>query len=131
MELLDEPISETFAHSSYSLSNLITLAARHNLRDFLGARWKHISRLQMIEFDPESSWETFLYRAEHGRLKSWFPYQTQSWAKLREEALRIDDGDLPKGFKRYPQFLILLWLVYPHRMRTAYVKFLDEILANS
>jgi hypothetical protein len=131
MSLLEEPITETFADSSYSLDYLIALAARRNLKDFLASRWRPITHIQFIEFVPQHQWETFLYRAEHGNLESKFPQQTQSWSKLVEESHIINETDLPEGIRRYPHFLILLWLVYPHRMRSVYVKYFDDALMKA
>jgi len=128
--LLEDPITETFVDSSYSLDSVITLAARHNLKAFLASMWRPITHIQMIEFIPKYQWETFLYRAEHGKLESGFPKQTQSWSKLVEDSHTNNETDLPRGFRRYPQFLILLWLVYPHRMRSAYVRYLDDAITK-
>jgi hypothetical protein len=129
--LLEDPITETFVDSSYSLDYVITLAARHDQRAFLASRWRPITHIQMIEFVPKYRWEYFLYRAEHGKLESRFPQQTQSWSKLVEDSHTISETDLPQGLIRYPQFLILLWLVYPHRMRSVFVKFLDDAIAKA
>jgi hypothetical protein len=126
MGLLEEPITESFAGKSYSLDYLIALAARYNQRELLTSQWRQLSHIETSEFKPGSAYETFLYRAEHGRIESRFPNQTQSWAKLVKEANQIDADEMPLGFSKYPQFALLLFLVFPHRMRPVYVKFLDE-----
>ena len=126
--LVDEPIYETFVDNSYSLGSLVTLVARYGLRDFLASKWRPITHIQLSEFIPKYSWETFLYRAEHGKLETKFPNQTQSWSRLVEEANKINEKELPKGLKEYPQFIVLLWLVFPHRMRLILVKFFDKII---
>jgi len=128
MGLLDEPIYETFADNSYSLDSLVTLIARSNMKNFLASKWRPITHIHLSEFVSKFLWETFLYRAEHGKLKSKFPNQKQSWSKLVKEAKKIDKNELPKGLKKYPQFLILLLLVFPHRMRPIFVKFFDDVI---
>jgi hypothetical protein len=131
MGLLNEPITESFADKSYFLDSLISLAAKYGLREFLDSQWRGISHIELSEFKPKFSWETFLYRAEHGLLESRFPNQTQSWAKLVEEANKVDGHEIPQGFVKYPEFAILLFLAFPHRMRPVYVKFLDEAIAKA
>lgn len=128
MGLLDEPITESFVGKSYFLSSLVSMEAKYGLRDYLASQWRSISNMQFTEFKPRSSWETFLYRVEHGQVESKFPNQTQSWAKLVEEANEIDASEIPAGFTNYPQFAILLFLVFPHRMRPVYAKFLDRAI---
>jgi hypothetical protein len=131
MGLLDEPITESFPNRSYSLGSLIALAAKHGLRELLAQQWRPISHIETSEFNPGSPWETFLYRAEHGRIESRFPNQTQSWAKLVEEARQITADEVPTGFSKYPQFALLLLLVFPHRLRPDFAKFLDAAIAKA
>jgi len=128
MGLVDEPIAESFVGKSYFLSSLVSIAAKYGLRDYLASQWRSISHLEFTEFKPGSSWETFLYRAGHGQVESRFPNQTQSWAKLVEEANEIDGSEIPSGFTNCPQFAILLFLAFPHRMRPVYTKFLDRAI---
>lgn len=126
--LLDEPMYETFVDNSYSLASLVALIARHGLREFLASKWRPITHIQLSEFIPKYLWETFLYRTEHGKLETKFPNQKQSWSELVEKANKINEKELPEGLKKYPQFLILLWLAFPHRMRPIFVKFFDATI---
>ena len=126
--LLDEPIYETFVDNSYSLDSIVTLVARYGIRDFLASKWRPITHIKLSEFIPRYSWETFLYRTEHGKLETKFPNQKQSWSRLVEEANKIDEKELPEGLKKYPQFLILFWLIFPHRMRPILVKYFDAVI---
>jgi len=44
-----------------------------------------------------------------------------------KEDSKIETRNLPEGFKKYPQFLIFLLLVFPHRMRFIFAEFLDDV----
>jgi len=131
MGLLEEPINETFVDSSYSTSSLINLIVRREMKSYLAKIWRPITYIRSYEFIPKDLWETFLYRAEHGNLESRLLNKTQSWTALVEEANRIDIKQMPVGLIKYPQFLILLWLVFPHRMRPSHVKYLDEAILKA
>ncbi|MBI2852372.1 MAG: hypothetical protein HYX84_04640 [Chloroflexi bacterium] len=129
--LLNELITESFVDKTFSLGSLIALAARYGRKELLASQWRQISHIETSEFSPNSLWETFLYRAEHGRIESRFPNQTQSWEELVEEAKQINAGEVPVGFSKYPQFALLLLLVFPHRMRQVYIKFLDAAITSA
>lgn len=123
--LLKEPVDESFVDRSYLLRPLVVLATRYGLREFLSTRWQSITHIQCMEFGPENTWEVFLLKAQDGQLKSEFPTQTQSWKQLVEQGTQIS-SELPVGFHRHPEFLPLFLLVFPHRIREDYVKFLDR-----
>jgi len=44
-----------------------------------------------------------------------------------KEDSRIETRNLPEGFKKYPQFLIFLLFVFPHRMRFIFAEFLADV----
>jgi hypothetical protein len=125
---LRDPIFESFNGSSYTLEALITLVARYGLRDALAPLWRRITRAQFRQFVPRSLRETYMWRSEHGELRSRFPTQTQSWAALCEEARIREDESVPPGLLVYKELMPLFFLVYPHRLRPPLMKALDARL---
>lgn len=127
---LKEPIFESFSIGSYSIESLICLAARYGLRDCLSSLWKPISYLQCFQFDPREKWENYLWRSEHGELKSRLPSQSQSWIKLCSESNIDEDNELPQGLLLYPELLPLFIMVYPHRIKPMLVKRIDSLIKS-
>jgi hypothetical protein len=129
--LLDEPIDEGFALQSYMLRALLTIAARGGHREVLAATWKSISKVHCTEFHPETTEQFFHWRAEDGELRSAFFPQTQSWAALQADATAMAQAaTVPLQLRSHPDFALFFLMVYPHRVRSDIVAFIDEALGR-
>lgn len=106
---------ETFHGSSFSLPSLIGLLVGLNRRTYLQDNWRALTHISVTEFRPTQTWETLLYRSEHGNEDSRFLNQTQSWTDLAKSGV-FGDGQIPEVLKRYHAFIPLLLVSYPHRL---------------
>jgi hypothetical protein len=131
LEILEEPIYETFRGSSFALASLVQLAARHELRAELEKIWRPLSHLHLTEFHPAESWQHFLYRSPKGRETSILLNETQSWKELMAEANAVDHASVPLVLQAHPECLPYLLVAFPHRLTQQLTKFLDERLAEA
>lgn len=69
-----------------------------------------------------------LWHSKEGENKSEFPNQTQSWAALKASADKIDSALIPKVFQKQQRLLPFFLLVYPHRITSNNIKFLDSLV---
>ena len=126
--LLDIPIDENFHLRSFFIKALINLAARHDSRAMLEKRWREISYISQHEFTPEANWMHFLWRCEPGENSMDYPHQTQSWAALVADAMKIDINAIPKVLQESNKFLPYFLMIFPHRATSNYIKYLDKLV---
>lgn len=129
--LLEEPIDENFSRRSFMIKPLVDILARYDKRKELERYWREITHIEQESFIPNENWEHFLWRCNNGKNKSLFPQQTQSWKELVDSADKIYLSVIPKTIQQYPYFLPFFLLVYPHRINTNYIKFLDKQVKNA
>jgi len=126
--LLEEPIDENFARRSFMIKPLIDILARYGKRKELEGYWREITYIEQEDFTPDELWRHFLWRCDIGENKSRFPKQSESWKELAKDAKKIDLNLIPKSIQKHSYFLPFFLLVYPHRINTNYIKFLDEAI---
>lgn len=126
--MLDKQFDDHFAGNSYSLESLTEILARRGIKDFLQDQWKKISYTQMSKFIPEGEKEYFKWKSDEGDLISRFPNQTQSFDQLVSESFLFEFEDIPEIMKEHPHFLLLFLNVYPHRLNSKSVRFIDLLL---
>lgn len=131
LNLLEEPIDEKFVGRSFMLKVVVDLLARHGKRLELEKYWRELTYISEEEFIPEQPWKHFLWRCENGETRSEILNQTQSWALLKKTALKINLDEIPQVLQKQPRLLPFFLLVYPHRITSNYVKFLDDIVAKA
>jgi len=125
-------VSEHFKGRSYTLESLIQLFARRGLRQQLRFLWPRITHLQFAEFrvDPRWKWKYCFWYSDEGTLSTRQPKTPQSWADLIAESRLVNVKAIPDVFRRYPELLLIFLVVYPHRINTDVVKFLDDCIWN-
>jgi hypothetical protein len=129
--LLDEPVDESFGLQSYVARALLTIGARRGHRDIIAKKWRAISKVHCSEFYPETASQFFHWRADEGELRSAFPPQTQSWVALQAEAGTLAQAaTVPAQLRSHPDFAPLFLMVYPHRVRSDVVAFIDEAVGG-
>jgi len=129
--LLEEPIDENFACRSFMIKSLIDILARYGKRKELEGYWREITYIAQDSFVPGESWEHFLWHCKNGENKSEYPKQTQSWRELVDSVNKINLNLIPKTIQKHPYFLPFFLLIYPHRINTNYIKFLDETVKGA
>lgn len=120
--------TEYFVGQSFALKAIIEFIARRSGRDFLTQEWRRISHTQYSRFIPQEEWQYFVWRSPAGMLDDKFPKQTESWENLYREAFDQNTESVPKAIQNNPAFGLLFLFVYPHRLNSDMVKFLDLLL---
>lgn len=122
------PRLREFVGTSFTLESLVQMIARRNLRQHLRLIWDRISNVDYCQFIPEPAWATYLWHSEKGELQTRKPGRPQSWAALRQTAARRDTAGVPRLLTKQPALLLLFLLVYPHRLRPALIRLIDDAL---
>lgn len=117
---------EFFRLRSYSLESLIHLAATRLWRQRLASLWPGITHITFEEFEPAESNGFYRWHCEEGNLRTRVPRQPESWTKLREASLALEETRIPGYLRSKPSLLPLFVLVYPHRLGPDVAKFLDK-----
>lgn len=117
---------ENFKGRSYTLEALIALVARRLRSRFLDHIWPAVTRVAFASFSPDSRGSFYEWTSREGALVTRHPRLTQSWRELLEESRLIATDSLPYQLVARPSFLLRFLLVYPHRVLTEAVKFLDD-----
>jgi hypothetical protein len=128
--LLEEIIDDSFLGRSSFIGSVIDLLARYGEKKVLEDNWRAISYICQESFYPDSLWQHFLWRCKNGNNWSEFPEPTQSWQKLVQQANKVDQEMVPATLKKHPYFIPLFLLIYPHRITSNYIKFLDELMKS-
>ncbi|MAF11128.1 hypothetical protein CMK11_11820 [Candidatus Poribacteria bacterium] len=131
VQVLREPITESFFRQSHVLESLVILSARYGLREALEGCWSAITYIHLKEFAPADEWETYLYRAQRGELRTRLVQETQSWQALELEASTTAQEEIPRWLGQHPCVLMWLMVVFPHRLRPSSVKALDDALCRA
>lgn len=101
---------------SYSITPLIDMFVRRNLRSTLESLWRPITSINLAEFRPTHTCDYYLWRCEDGALRTGFVDRPQSWEALRSSALESIERDCPSELRRNLGFLLMFLLVMPHRV---------------
>lgn len=127
--LSDTLSDENFAGRSYSLELIVQLLARRGFRGVLNDKWKNISHLHYVSFDPKENWQFCLWQCEDGIYIETMPKETQSWSELVLESNRYDISKIPELFNKRPEMLLIFLIVYPHRLSPNVGRYLDNIFS--
>ncbi len=111
---------------SYSLNSLIHLLTKQGYRGIIAENWQKISKIQLAEFIPSNSINFCLWHCESGSLNESIPNSLQSWKDLQTQANSINLEIIPKYFRDRPEYLLLFLIVFPHRINSDVVKFLND-----
>lgn len=113
---------------SYSLNSLIHILTKQGYRGIIAENWQKISKIQLAEFIPLNSINFCLWHCESGSLNEFIPNSLQSWNELQFQAKSINLEIIPKYFRDKPEFLLIFLIVFPHRINSDIVKFLNDSL---
>jgi hypothetical protein len=130
--MIQQGIDEQETHSiyknrSYVLEGLIELLVRRGWRGALAEIWRPITSIHYARFDPERTYQYCLWHCEEGIMQTSFPQSPQSWANLVQQSSTHNINNIPKYLQKNPDILLLFLIVYPHRLQTDVMKYLDSI----
>ena len=96
-----------------------------NWKQSLKYLWPSITRLGNVSFEPATKWDFFRWSNKEGAHKIVDPKHTQEWEELRAVAFESHGASIPPSIKNHPILLLLFLCVYPHRMNSEIVRWLD------
>jgi hypothetical protein len=120
-----EPIDDSFNGSSYTVKALLHLYTRLNWKQYTRFLWPPITKMSFEKFEPENTWEFYLWRVKNGSNYSEQPKPRKSWSELRDEAKENSGDIVPELLKKHILFSLVFLIVYPHRFHESYIRWLD------
>lgn len=129
--LYDGALEDSYKCSSYYLKPLIELLVRGNQREIITQNWREISFMQFEQFIPGKDWQYYLWRSPEGENAVILPEKTQSWGALTKNANNIKGDALPKGLRRFPDFIPFFVAVFPHRFDSEISGYLDLVSSKN
>lgn len=124
--LTDNILNEHFAGRTYSLESFLQLLTKQEYRGILEENWKIITHLQFVNFEPEKTWQFCKWSCENGTFHEVVPKSPQSWQELVDTTKIINIKRIPTYFQKKTALLLILLIVYPHRLFPDAVKHLDN-----
>jgi hypothetical protein len=115
---------------SYMLKPLVEMLVRGNQRKFIEETWREISFIHFEEFIPEDPIDYYLWRVERGENRSIISNKTQSWGELRAKSESIMGEGLPETMKRLPAYLPFFLSMFPHRVNSETIGFLQSKISG-
>ncbi len=116
---------------TYVLEGLFQLFVRLNCKQAAKALWPEYTHFLFRSYEVGEPWEFFRWRnAETGSNTDVIPPRRQEWEDVRRSASASDDATIPEAIRDFPELVLLLVQVYPHRLSSAVMCWLDTALAE-
>lgn len=131
LKLTNEPLEESFEEISYFLEGLVHIFVRRNWKQEIKSLWPSISHFSFMRFETKEKWQFFKWRCENGISKQVMCKHKKNWNDLKQEALESKGECIPDILKKKPILLLLMMVVYPHRMNSEIVRWLDTVLSSN
>ncbi len=125
-DLLEKEFEDHTPLHSYFLNPLVHLLARFQERAFLSSVWKEISFIYFEEFVFDNNIDYYLWRSQRGENLTTAPQKQQSWSDLENKSSQTSSDMPPKTMQRFPEFLPLFLSVFPFRLNSQTLCFLDS-----
>lgn len=113
---------------SWMLEGLVHLYVRSNWKQTMKALWPSVTHIAQWSFSPEQRHDFFSWRTDKGTTHHVISQRLQRWDDLKKEAWRDEDDWIPKSIRSEPALLLLIMLVFPHRMNSKVMRWLDSRL---
>jgi len=126
LQINDEPMEDHFLACSNTLWALIAIYVRLNFQRPVFEFWKDATYISKVEFQPKYKWHFFRWRNKEGKELVEQQRHRQNWFELRKQAQQVTDNNIPEKLKKEPVLFLLFLCVYPHRITTSIVKWLDN-----
>jgi hypothetical protein len=115
---------------SWMLEGLVHLYVRSNCKQTMKALWPGVTHIAQWSFAPEQRHDFFSWRTDKGTTHHVIPQRLQRWDDLKKEAWRDEDDWIPKSIRGDPALLLMIMLVFPHRMDSRIMRWLDSKFAS-
>ena len=126
----DSQIKEQFVGVSSGLESLFHLLVRCNFKQIAKSLWLDVSRVAFEKFRPQPVWRFFQWRAKKGITTQQLLKPTQKWSDLVQQTSEIAGDELPRKLRLFPMECLAFFIVYPHRLNSSAVRWLDHKLAS-
>lgn len=117
--------------NSWMLEGLVYLYTRLNWKVTMRSLWPSVSRITQMSFIPDEQYDLFKWRTDKGINLQVIPKRLQKWKGLKDEAAKSDDNWIPESIRHDPAILLLILIVYPHRMNSKMMRWLDSAFINN
>jgi hypothetical protein len=128
LKITTESLEEDFRGNSYSAEAIMHLFVRRNWKQEMKSLWPGITHIGFNSFYPEESWQFYLWRSKKGKNMDTYPPFTKTWGDLKRESTEHEGKEIPEQLKNNYMFMILFLIVYPHRVRSDVLRWLDSKL---
>lgn len=127
-----DPLEDSFKGSSYYLEGLLHLLIKTNLKQRIRDIFPSVTRLSTRQYIPDEQWQYYFFRTHDvGRTAQRFMQPPHKWSVLREVAHECQGDDLPQLIKEFPLGYLCFLCVYPHRVNSSGLRWLDSKLEES
>ncbi len=119
-------IDDNFAGQSFASEALMHLFVRRNWKLNAKMIWADYTRVMNSSVKLDYPWRTYLWRNSDGaeNISAW-PQRTKNWEQLKEEANESSGQGIPALLKKHPHLFVLFLIIYPHRLTSESVRWLD------
>lgn len=110
---------------SHVIEPLLSLICKPQHRAFVERSWPNISQCIFAEFIIEDKVDTYLWRVTNGQEVTTHPAATQSWSKLLTAMNTFSIDSIPRNLVEFKTIVPLFLMVFPQRINTNIVKWLN------
>lgn len=123
---LDKPINDSFNGNSYTLESLLYLFVRRWWKQNTKYIWPDISRLSITFFQPDNKYDFYRWSNKNGITIVKYLHPTQNWSDLLKMSEENDTKNIPEYLKDNIIFCILFLCVFPQRINSDIVRWIDS-----
>lgn len=128
LKTTNEELDDSFNGTAFFQEGLLHLVTRRLWKQTIKMIWPAYSKIAVSIFEPKNQYSFYRWICREGTIKTIFPILTKNWKELKNEAAECQGNCIPDEFKNSPVFLLLFCNVYPHRMNSEIIRWLDTNL---
>lgn len=125
-----EPLDDNFEYHSFAIEGILNLFVRTNRKQRIRTIWPDYTRFSIREFVPTNKWEYYFWRCNDGIEQTRLIKSNQTWEELKKESYESEGNNIPNLIKNYPLLYLCFLFVYPHRINSSGIRWLDSKLTK-
>ena len=126
-----EGLPQSLRRQTYVLEGLFQLFVRLNYKQAAKGLWPEYTQFLFRSYEVDEPWKFFRWRNEKtGNNTNKMQQRRQKWEDVKRVSIASDDAAIPQVIRDYPELVLLLVQVYPHRLNSAVMRWLDTALAK-
>ena len=130
-ELKPDGPPQNLRRQSRVLEGLFQLFVRLNYKQAAKALWPDYTRFILRSYEVSEPWEFFRWHNEEtGSNRDLIPPRRQEWVDVKRAAEWSDDSSIPAVLRDRPELALLFAQVYPHRLSSTVMRWLDTALGE-